>query len=122
MNFKAIYAHISEEKERLIMEKYYICDLLEKERAKNKSLMRQRKYLVGERNQLSVGECLDQHKIKELEKKNKETLHLLANMVKEYEYLETQLWAEEQKKLYHMGKLADDKIKKLNETEGWTWD
>ena len=55
-------------------------------------------------------------------KKYEEALHLLAKMVKEHEYLEAMLWAEEQKKLYHMGKLSDDKVKKLNETEGWTWD
>lgn len=55
-------------------------------------------------------------------KKHQEACHLLAKLVKEYECLELAFWEQEQKKLYHMGKLTDAQIKKLNETEGWTWD
>ena len=31
-------------------------------------------------------------------------------------------WAYEQKMLYKKGKLSQDRIKMLNNTEGWTWD
>ena len=30
-------------------------------------------------------------------------------------------WAEEQKALYHSGKLPQDKIDALNAMDGWTW-